>query len=85
MPKLLWVEWIDSASRPARPWSSPLEWVGSAGLIRTVGWLVYEDESILVIAPSMEEDENVAERFLSAHSIPRGAITAWGEVGGLWS
>ena len=73
---LLWVEWVDS-------WASSGPWTGKAGLeegcdepvIRSVGWLIHEDDTWITIA-----SHDGGHTLGGDRSIPKVAITGRWEI-----
>lgn len=69
--RLVWIDWLDSASVDA--WARPEEIPNRSIKVRTVGWVIHEDDDAITVGAS------IAESSLSGSiTIPQFSIeTIW--------
>jgi hypothetical protein len=74
--KLVIATWEDSSQPSAWQWlRRTTSWPVIA--IRTVGWVIHDDESVLVLAPSLSlPDEDGDQQVCGAMKIPRRAVVS---------
>lgn len=73
-PPLLWIEWVDSASHGG-VWTHKTDLETGSHKIRSVGWLVREDDDALTIVAHEGGDQ-----YSGDMTIPKVAITAQWEI-----
>ena len=71
---LVYIKWIDACG-VGGDWETVTEFQPSKIVIGSVGWQVFEDEEVVVLASNVSrEEENVERQFSGTISIPRCAI-----------
>lgn len=72
------VLWTDISGQE-RPWLSYEEAIGLEPiLMKTVGYIIHEDDEKVVVCSTMATDE---EHYGNVNAIPRGVIIAIGDIG----
>lgn len=76
---LLWIEWEDACGVTSE-WEEPGDVTLTTVPVVSIGWLISEDNDVLVIASHVGRDSGDKETVIGCFAIPRSQVRSFWEI-----